>query len=73
MKKTKTENVNIKELSLEELKLKESSLREELFNLKFQFTMGHLENTMRLNQIKKDIARVLTFASQKEKAESIAK
>jgi large subunit ribosomal protein L29 len=37
--------------------------RTELFNLRFQHATGQLENTARLRQAKKDVARGLTVAS----------
>jgi large subunit ribosomal protein L29 len=40
--------------------------REELFNLRFQHATGQLENTARLKQAKKDLARVLTVARERE-------
>jgi len=52
-------------LNHDELVKKENDLREELFKLRFQQTRGQLTNTSRLRSIKKDIARVLTLASQK--------
>jgi len=58
----------IKELTVDELKQKELSLREELFNLKFQFATGQLDNVMRLKQVKQDIARVLTVVTSKSNA-----
>lgn len=54
------------ELSQEELAQKLEELRQELFNLKFQHSTGQLENPMRVNQTKKDIARVLTFINQRQ-------
>ena len=39
--------------------------REELFNLRFQHATGQLENTARLKQAKKDLARGLTVARQR--------
>jgi large subunit ribosomal protein L29 len=40
--------------------MKGSELREELFNLRFQFATRQLTNTSRINQIRRDIARILT-------------
>jgi large subunit ribosomal protein L29 len=37
----------------------------ELFNLRFQHATGQLENTARLKQVKKDLARALTIARQR--------
>lgn len=56
----------LRELSIPELKEKLSQLREELFNLKFQKTIHKLENPMRIRQIRRDIARVLTLLKEKE-------
>jgi len=55
----------LKELTAEELLKKEKELREEIFNLRFQHSTGQLDNTARLKQIKKDIARVETVLRQK--------
>lgn len=56
----------MKDLSVEELAAKEKELEQELFNLRFQLHTGHLENTARLPQVKKDIARVKTILSEKK-------
>jgi len=56
----------IRELSQEELIQKEKDLREELFNLKFQHAIGQLENTMRIRQVKRDLARVKTILRERE-------
>ncbi len=55
----------IKDLSVEELQAKTADLQQELFNLRFQLHTGHLENTVRVNQAKKDIARVNTVLREK--------
>jgi large subunit ribosomal protein L29 len=39
--------------------------RTELFNLRFQHATGQLENTARLKQAKKDLARALTEARER--------
>ncbi|MFH0812362.1 MAG: 50S ribosomal protein L29 [Pseudomonadota bacterium] len=51
----------IRELSKEEIMQKEKDLTEEFFNLKLQHALGQLDNTMRLRQVKKDVARVKTI------------
>lgn len=53
-------------MSLEELNKKLKELKEELFNLRFQHAVNQLENPMRINAVKKDIARVNTVITQKE-------
>ena len=55
----------IKDLSVEELQTKTQELQQELFNLRFQLHTGHLENSARLSQLRKDVARVKTVLSSK--------
>jgi len=55
----------IKDLSVEELKSKAAELEQEVFNLRFQLHTGHLENSAKLSQIRKDVARVKTVLNQK--------
>ena len=57
--------IEIRNLSDEELAQKEKDMREEYFNLRFQFFTGQLENTARLTQIKRDIARIQTIANER--------
>ncbi len=52
-------------LSEGELIHKEKELSEEMFNLRFQQATGQLENTMRIPQVKRDIARVKTILREK--------
>jgi large subunit ribosomal protein L29 len=40
--------------------------KEELFNLRFQFATGQLENSARMKTVKKEIARVLTELRARE-------
>jgi large subunit ribosomal protein L29 len=54
----------MRELSPEELAEKESELKDQLFKLRFQHALGQLENTMRLNTIKKDLARIKTIQNE---------
>jgi large subunit ribosomal protein L29 len=55
----------IRALTMDELKKKEQDLRKELFNLRFQQATGEIENPLRMNAVKKDIARVLTIMTEK--------
>ena len=50
----------IKNLSAKELEAKLLELKDELFKLRFQQAINQLENPMRINAVKKDIARVKT-------------
>ena len=44
-------------------------LKKEQFNLRFQRATGQLENTGRVREVRRDIARVKTVAAQKRAAE----
>ena len=66
--KAKELRKKVREMSDEELTAKERDLREDYFKLKFQHGVGQLENTGRLNQVRKDIARVMTAKNVKKSA-----
>ena len=59
----------LREMSAEELEAKERDLREDYFKMKFQHGVGQLENTGRLNQVSKDIARVKTARNARKAAQ----
>ena len=42
-----------------------ASLKKEAFNLRFQQATGQLENTARMNAVRKDVARIKTVLNQK--------
>jgi len=54
----------IRQLSTDELAEKEKQLTQELFNLRFQFGTGRLENPMQIRKTKRDIARIKTVLRQ---------
>ena len=56
---------DFRELTLEELRQREKDLAGECFNLKFQLATNQLSNTMKLTQVKRDIARVKTIIREK--------
>jgi large subunit ribosomal protein L29 len=45
------------------------NLKKEQFNLRFQRATGQLENTARVRQVRRDIARIKTIAAQKSAAD----
>lgn len=51
----------IRKLSVKELDAKLLELKDELFKLRFQQAINQLDNPMRINVVKKDIARVKTI------------
>jgi large subunit ribosomal protein L29 len=56
----------LREMTDDELVAKERDLREDYFKMKFQHGVGQLENTGRLNLIRREIARVMTVRNEKE-------
>ena len=56
----------INELTTAEMLEKEKQFKEELFNLRFQLATGQLENTARLKEVRKNIARIKTALLQQE-------
>lgn len=54
----------IKEMNADQMKGKLTELKKELFNLRFQNDVGQLENTAKLSEVRKDIARIYTVSNQ---------
>ena len=50
----------INKLSKDELKNKVNSLKKDLFNFRFRKVNGQLEDTSKVSQLKKDVAKVLS-------------
>lgn len=53
-------------LSQEELTTRENDLKKELFELRFQAATGQLDKPARLNEVKKQIARIKTVQTEKQ-------
>jgi large subunit ribosomal protein L29 len=57
----------VRDLTDDELRQKETDLEEELFNLRFQFFTGQLDNTARLTDVRRDVARVKTVLRERNR------
>ena len=57
---------DLTDLPYEELKEKMAESKEELFNLRFQLATNQLDNTARLREIRRDIARIATVMREQE-------
>ena len=57
-----------KELSYDELVAKRNDVKKQYMDLRFQAVVGHVENPMQKRILRREIARLNTFISQKEKA-----
>tara|TARA_B100000959_G_C14818067_1_gene556650 strand:+ start:456 stop:638 length:183 start_codon:yes stop_codon:yes gene_type:complete len=55
----------IKKLSKDEMSSKINLLKKDLFNIRFKKVNGQLEDTAKINQIKKDVAKILTRINKK--------
>ncbi len=60
---------DVRSMTLDQLNDELLKLKKERFNLRFQRATGQLENTARVRQVRRDIARIQTIARQKQAAE----
>ena len=67
MKAAQVRGMTVDQLNDELIKLKK-----EQFNLRFQAASGQLENTARVREIRRDIARIQTITRQKNAADAKA-
>ena len=63
----------IRDMSRPEMERKLQELKKDLFNLRLQHATNQLDNPMRINQVKKDIAKVLTAMREDELKEAAGK
>lgn len=56
----------LRQKSDDELKSQLIDLRKEQFNLRFQAAGGQLENTARVRQVRRDIARIKTLLGERK-------
>ena len=57
--------VEVRSMSVDQLNDELAKLKKEQFNLRFQGATGQLEKTSRVQQVRRDIARIKTIARQK--------
>ena len=56
---------DLRAMNVEQLNAKLKELKEELFTLRFQHAINQLENTHKMTEVKRDIARVMTVLNEK--------
>ena len=66
--KTKNYVQGLKEKTVDELKQDLVAAKKELFNLRFQNATNQLDNTARINELPKNIARIQTVITQNQRA-----
>jgi large subunit ribosomal protein L29 len=59
---------DLRAMTIDQLDDEVLKLKKEQFNLRFQRATGQLENTSRVRQVRRDIARIKTVAAQKRPA-----
>jgi large subunit ribosomal protein L29 len=58
----------IRDLTVDELRQREKDMDDQLFRLRIQKSMGQLEAAHKLQQLRRDVARVKTVLREKETA-----
>ncbi len=64
--------MELRELTNDEVQQKYEDSKEELFNLRFQKAMNRLENPLRIKNVRRDIARIKTLLTERQKSGSSA-
>ena len=65
--KTKEYREELRAKNVEELNAELVAAKKELFNLRFQNATNQLDNTSRIKEVRKNIARIQTIITEKEK------
>ena len=63
---------DLRAMTIDQLDDEVLKLKKEQFNLRFQRATGQLENTSRVRQVRRDIARIKTVAAQKRPGQPAA-
>jgi large subunit ribosomal protein L29 len=58
----------LRELSADELRHRETEIVDQLFKLRFQKSLGQIDNPMKIKALKRDIARIKTILNETPKA-----
>ena len=61
--------MELRELPVSEIEQRLKDTKEELFNLRFQYATGQLDNYKRLKDLRRDIARIKTILREHELSE----
>ena len=60
--------IDLRAKSQDELRVELTALKKEQFNLRFQAASGQLENTARVRDIRRDVARINTILTEQAEA-----
>ena len=56
----------MRDASVDELRSQETDMKEQMFRLRFQWSMGQTETLNKMRQLRKDRARIMTILKEKE-------
>jgi large subunit ribosomal protein L29 len=65
-------SADVRAMTVDQLDDEVLKLKKEQFNLRFQRATGQLENTSRIREVRRDIARMQTIARQKRSGDPVA-
>ncbi len=63
----------LREMSREELETEAAASSEQLFRLRLQKATGQLENVMKIGQVRRNLARIKTVLTEKEKEKELTR
>ena len=63
----------LREMSREELETEVAASSEQLFRLRLQKATGQLENVMKIGQVRRNLARIKTVLTEKEKEKELTR
>ena len=61
-----SKGAELREADENELENRLAEAKQELFNLRFQIVTGQLDNSARIKDVRRDVARILTVLREKE-------
>jgi len=61
-----TKTSELRNMETEELENRLADVRQEQFNLRFQLVTGQLDNSSRITQVRREIARIETLLRERE-------
>ena len=65
---TQMKVAGIRDMSVDEMRTRIAELREEMFNLRFRNSMKQLDNPLKIRVSRRELARLMTVLSEKERA-----
>ena len=61
-----SKTAELRNMETEELEVRLNDTRQELFNLRFQLVTGQLDNTSRIGEVRRTVARIETLLRERE-------